>query len=556
MLNAFTSLVHSPYNSSGGGEIYQVSNENLQLQRSALNHIDFALEVGEEYIGYWNLRKSAEDLNLSPPDMRNSIFRMLDEAFDELIGFPDYPSPSANTTRKSSLRPLLCNCQVNGLLRRVWTMLASLPGIVMEQGRFHLVLRLQLRTLVYILTFDAETFDAVMDPDHFDEQVPTSLVLLARNLHCIGAIHASRHVFEFLLKDFAAKYPVVNFVQQAGQMMYQDLLEDIRGSTGQRSTDDEPTMEHIMEALRFERSSKHEDDPPEQMNLIFESAKILANSFVKREDFASAKALFKTIREKRKDALPSGQADYFVSCQDLGNCLRLSGAITGEQDDLQEAMKLLEEAMKGLRSLFGEEDYRTVRSLTLLGSICNYRGEYQVAEEYLSRVSILYKSVDANPGDKIGCQEKLADARFGLERFAMAEHDFFYSWYRTVKILSFDHSHSLQLLANWAICLLRLGKITPALLLLFYVLETKMDERQFDRTTQRAWSYLAKGAKLLEEANSPSKAEAVRAMKRRYDACVIQSLIAKGSLFLTQNDADNAQGIDSDGDNAFYFMFQ
>ena len=56
MLEAFSSLVHSPYCSTGDGEIYQVAPEDFKLQRSAIHHLEYALEVGNETIGYWNLQ--------------------------------------------------------------------------------------------------------------------------------------------------------------------------------------------------------------------------------------------------------------------------------------------------------------------------------------------------------------------------------------------------------------------------------------------------------------------------------------------------------------------
>jgi hypothetical protein len=112
MLMAFNSLVHSPYQSSGDGEIYKVSSEDFKLQRSAIQHLEYALEVGDEATGYWNLRYSADSLGLSDRRMRNYVFDVVDEVFGGLGSLPDYPKP------RTYRGPREAYCHAHGLWNR------------------------------------------------------------------------------------------------------------------------------------------------------------------------------------------------------------------------------------------------------------------------------------------------------------------------------------------------------------------------------------------------------------------------------------------------------
>jgi hypothetical protein len=140
MLMAFYSLVHSLYQSSGDGKIYKVSSEDFKLQRSAIQHLEYALEVGDEAIGYWNLRFSADSLGLSDRRMRNYVFDVVDEVFGGLGSFPDYPKSRTELIRFSSVRPLRTEVAKSEIasslqdrLKNIWTMISSIP-VTIEEG--------------------------------------------------------------------------------------------------------------------------------------------------------------------------------------------------------------------------------------------------------------------------------------------------------------------------------------------------------------------------------------------------------------------------------------
>lgn len=145
MLMAFNSLVHSPYQSSGDWEIYKVSSEDFKLQRSAVQHLEYALEVGDEAICNWNLRYSADSLGLSDRRMRNYGFDVVDEVFGGLRSFPGYSKPRTELIRSSSVRPLQTEAAKSemasslkdamDILKNIWTIISSMPTILWEQGR-------------------------------------------------------------------------------------------------------------------------------------------------------------------------------------------------------------------------------------------------------------------------------------------------------------------------------------------------------------------------------------------------------------------------------------
>jgi hypothetical protein len=534
MLEAFSSLVHSPYCSTGDGEIYQVAPEDFKLQRSAIHHLEYALEVGDETIGYWNLQHSGEILGLSDQNMRTSIFKVVDEVFNDLVGFSDFPRPPARFIRLSSVRPLKITANQQNILsqfkealdilKRIWTTVASVPSILLEQGKLRLSLRWQLRTLSYILTFSPAAFNIIMAPDRFGEQIPISLMGLALNLQTIGEIHAAERIIVYLREDYANHYQIQYDLQLQAKLVHDRVSKQLHRQTSSASTE-ELTMDSIMEALTFNRSMKTANDRVEQVNLVFESAQILAQSLLQKEDF-TAIDIYRKIREKREEALPNGEIDYFVSCLNLGNAIRLRGAVEGNGEDLQEAKCLLNQSLEGLDRLLGDSDYRKVRCLVALGSTCNDQGELVLAEKHLSLAMIYYKDVlDATPFDKIACQEKLADARVGLKKYSMAENGFFHCWSERTRRLSFDHPESLQALVSWGTCLYHRKNKVPAFLLLISALEQKGEYEQFDRSTQRAMAYILQIITDFEEGRREKRSTA---MRDRYIKDFIRSVEAKG----------------------------
>lgn len=534
MLEAFYSLVHSPYYSTGSGEIYQVSPEDFKLQRSAVHHLEYALEVGDEAIGYWNLRYSGEILSLSDQNMRTSIFRVVDEVFSGLGGFGDFPKPPERFIRPSTVRPFKITVdhkesltkfeEALDILKKIWTLIASVPSILFEQGKLHLSLRWQLRVLSYILTYSPAGFNVIMAPDRFREQVPISLMAIALNLQTIGELHAAERIIVYLREDYAGHHQIKSNLQLQAKLVHDKISRQLyRQTTSIHS--EELSIDSIMDALTFKRERKTTDDRPEQMNLVLESAEALAQTLFDKEDFAAVD-IFRKIREKRDEALPNGEVDYFLSCLNLGNVLRLKGAVGGNKEDLSEAKVLLEQSLEGLTRLLGDGDYRKVRSLVALGSTCNYRGEFVMAEKHLSRAMMHYKDVsDATPYDKIACQEKLADARVGLKKYSMAENGFFHCWSQTIRRLSFDNAQSLQALISWATSLYLFGDKVPAFLLLICALERKQACEQFDRSTQRAIGYILQ---VIGDFEKEPNGRRSTAMRDRYIKDFILSVQAKG----------------------------
>jgi tetratricopeptide (TPR) repeat protein len=530
---AFNSLVHSPYQSSGDGEIYKVSSEDFKLQRSAVQHLDYALEVGEEAIGYWNLRYSADSLGLSDRRMRNCVFDAIDEIFGGLGNFPDYPKSRTEFIRSSSVRPLRTEVakfeMASGLqdsmdtLKNIWTMISSIPAILWEQGKLRLCLRWQLRTLSYIFTYSPMAFNTIMTPDRFNDQVPISILALTLVLQNLGEPRAAERLVVFLRETYAICYPISQSLQLQVKMTHDRVNRQL--GPAPTSQDEEPDMESIMAALSFTRAKKHEDDQLEQMTLALESAEIFANSLLRKEDFACVD-IFRKIKTKRAEELPNGEVDYWLSCYNLGNALRLKGAIQGNKDSLREARDLFREALTGLTVLLGESDYRKVRCIFALGSTHVYLGDFGLAEQYLSQTMITYKDVpDATVYDKIGCLEKLSDARVGMKKFAMAAEGFFRCWKQRVLLLEVDHAESLQAMISWARCLHHLGREGPALLLFVGALERKRAQGQFDRRTQEAVAYILRIVKERDTGSEGRKGDGIR---ERYILDFVQSVNAKG----------------------------
>ncbi len=277
MLNAFSSLVHSPYYSTGDGEIFQVTPEDYKLQRSAIHHLEYALEVGDEAIGYWNLQHSGEILDLSDHDMRTSVFSVVNEVFNDLVGFSDFPRPLARYIRPSSVRPLKITAdhdilqrfkEALDILKRIWTLIATVPSILFEQGKLRLSLRWQLRTLSYILTYSPAAFNIIMAPDRFRDQVPISLMAIALNLQNLGEIHAAERIIVYLREDYSSQHQIQNNLQLQAKLVHDRVSNQLYRQTNSTNSE-ELTMDSIMEALTFNREKKTVDDRAEQMNLVF-----------------------------------------------------------------------------------------------------------------------------------------------------------------------------------------------------------------------------------------------------------------------------------------------
>jgi len=547
MMNALNALIHSPYYSDGGGEIYQVAPVDFDLQRSAVRHLEYALEVAEEFIGFWNLRYSADSLNLSNTSLRNSIFAMLDAVFTQLRKLPDYPKPDQRTIRLSSARPL--KILVDGsnpriafelaikLLKDLWTMVATIPAILMEQGRLQLSLRWQMIVLPFILTFDPVAFNASMFPDKFEDQIPLSILAIAVDLLRRGEAHAADQIMRFLLNEYTQYASLSDTVQGYARLLCNQLSQNLRqelpmssGKKNDEEDEEQLTMESIMDVFKFKRAKKHEGDVSEQMNLRLESAELLANDMLRKEDFRAVD-IFRQIREKRREFLPSGDVNYHLSCVTLGNTLRLKGAIENNSEDLDEAMALLEEALGALVRLLGDKDYRTIRCMVLLGSACNYAGELARAEQHLSGALVLYKAVsDATLRDKVDSSEKLAETRVGLKKYGMGEYGHFLCWDHRIRLLHLDHDHpeSLRALIGWGMSLYGHGSKKASFLLLICALELKHLRGQFDRSTQGA---LGRVLQILSEYERPLKQKEkqnISALALRYSADLLKSINKKG----------------------------
>jgi tetratricopeptide (TPR) repeat protein len=533
MLIAFNSLVHSPYQSSGDGEIYMVSPEDFKLQRSTVQHLEYALEVGDEAIGYWNLRYSADSLGLSDRRMRNYVFDVVDEVFGGLGNLPDYPKPRTELIRSSSVRPLRIEVTKSEMasslqdsmdtLKNIWTMISSIPAILAEQGKLRLSLRWQLRTLSYIFTYSPAAFNTIMIPDLFNEQVPISILASTLVLQNLGETRAAERLVVFLREKYAIRYSMPQSLQIQAKMTHDRVNRQL--GLAPTPQDQEPDMDSIMAGLSFTRTKKHEDDQPEQINLIFESAEIFANSLLQKEDFTCID-IFRKIKAKRAEELPNGEVNYSLSCYNLGNALRFKGAVQGNKDSLHEARDLFQEALTRLTVLLGESDYRKTRCIFALGSTYIYLGDFALAEQHLSLTIIAYKDVpDATVYDKIGCLEKLSDARVGMKKYAMAAEGFFRCWKQRVLQLGVDHPQSLQVMISWARCLYHLGREGSAFLLFVGALERKRAQRQFDRRTQEAFAYLLRVVREWGIGSEGRKGDAIR---ERYILDFAQSINAKG----------------------------
>lgn len=215
--------------------------------------------------------------------------------------------------------------------------------------------------------------------------------------------------------------------------------------------------------------------------------------------------------------------DYSLSCFNLGNALRLRGAVRGNKDNLREARDLLQEALTRLTVLLGESDYRKVRCSFGLGSTHSYLGDFVLAEQYLSQTMIAYRDVpDATVYDRIVCLEKLSDARLGAKRYTIAAEGFFRCWKDRVLRLGVDHAESLQAMISWARCLHHLGR---AFLLFVGALERKRAQSQFDKKTQEAVAYLLL---IVRERDTGFEGRKDDAIRERYILDVAQSVNAKG----------------------------
>ena len=137
-----------------------------------------------------------------------------------------------------------------------------------------------------------------------------------------------------------------------------------------------------------------------------------------------------------------------------------------------------------------------------------------------------YKDVpDATVYDKIGCLEKLSDARVGMKKYAMAAEGFFRCWKQRVLRLVVDQAGSLQAMISWARCLHHLGREGSAFLLFVGALERKRALGQFDRRTQEAVAYLLRVVRERDTGSEGRKGDAIR---ERYILDFAQSVNAKG----------------------------
>jgi hypothetical protein len=548
MMEALNALIHSPYYSDGGGEIYQSARVDYDLQRSAVRHLEHALDVADEFIGFWNLRLSADSLNLSSKPLRASIYATMDAVFAQLTKFPDYPKPDSRTIRLSPARPLKISadrgrphvafrCAIDQL-RELWTILATVPGILMEQGRLQSSLRWQILVLPFLLTFGPEAFNAVMTPDKFENQVPISIIAIATHLLRMGHLSAASQIVEFLSSKYSQHERIPDEVQGYATLLRKQISQALQHERpivleGEaEESDDESALDHILEVFKFERTPKYEGDVSEQINLRFESAELLARSMLEKEDFKAAD-IFREIRQKRREGLPNGQVNYYQSCVTLGNTLRLKGAIENNLDDMIEAISTLKEAVEGLTNLLGDKDHRVVSCMVLLGSAYGYKGDLALSEQCLSGALILYQVIqDTTLREKVDCLEKLAETRVELKKYGMGEYGHFLCWDYRIRLLQLDPDHpaTIRALIGWGKSLCKKGSTRLGFLLMIYALERKHACGQFDRSTQEALGHVLRVVSDFEGSGSSERKETrnLSLLSFRYAADLLRSVNKKG----------------------------
>lgn len=539
MLKSFQSLVHSPYESTGDGEIYAIQGDDFVLQRSAVHHIEYALEIGNDIIGFWAFRSSAEDLNESEEALRVAAFDCLDVACQGAKSIADYPKPDPKNIRPSPIRSPKVNSSPD-LVKETWKTIATLSGIVYEQGRYRLSQQFQLRTLAFLFTFSADTFERLMKPDIYNDQILITFLLIAIHFQHAGNIKAAEHIWVFLNSKFLPHYQVDPSLREQAQLAQESYRRDLLPHSF-LDTQEPPAfrdLDDVQSALKFVRSSKNAEDTPEQMHLTMESVKIVANRCFEQEDLETAEHLFDKLRKKRAEFLPNGELEYFLSCLDLGNCLRLRGGIRQDQDDLAKAENFAQEALDGLARLVGDEDPRTARSMVSLSSVWIFQGRPDKAEEKLSRLMVLYRKIEANRVDIIMAQEKLAQARINLGKIGMAEATCRSCVSRILDIYPITHPHCLRLFALWSQCLRRMSCIVPAFAVLRFILECKVALGKFDRAFQQARKDFQLVINDFSQGNHTGQKPAMTKDMNRYNTAWLRS---RGIVVVPKGEAENLQ---------------
>jgi hypothetical protein len=305
------------------------------------------------------------------------------------------PSPVRSSGTKTS----------PALLKETWTTLATLSGITFEQGKYRLCQQFELRTLAFLLTFDAASFESIMTPDIYNGQLLIVFLLIARLFQQSGDIEAAGHIWTFLESKYLPHYRVDAGLRKQAELLRRRYREEQPQiiTSNEHATTSVPDLNEVLAALAFVRTSKRSEGPPEDMRMVLEGIEITANEYFAQQDFDTAKTLFDRLREKRAESLPNGEVEYLLACLDLGNCLRLKGGVRGDPEDLVQAEIVTKEAQSGLSRLVGEEDARTARAMFCLSSIMIFQNKFSEAEEQLSRVMVLYKKIDGNRIDKIMC---------------------------------------------------------------------------------------------------------------------------------------------------------
>lgn len=425
-------------------------------------------------------------------------------------------------------------------MKETWTTIATLSGIVYEQGRYRLSQQFQLRTLAFLFTFSADTFERLMEPDIYYDQILITFLLIAIHFQQAGNIKAAEYIWAFLNSNFLPHYQVDPSLRMQARIAQQRYRNDLLPPSSS-STQEQPVFQDfddVLNALKFVRASKNAEDSPEQMRLTMEAVKIVANRHFEQEDLETAEVLFDQLRKKRAEFLPNGELEYFLACLDLGNCLRLRGGIRRDQNDLSKAEDLVQEALNGLIRLVGDEDARTARAMFCLGSVWIFQDRPDKAEEKLSGLMVLYQKIDANRVDTIMAQEKLAQARVNLGKIGMAEATCRFCLGRMLDIYPTTHPHCLRLFALWSQCLRRMGCIVPAFAVLRFILECKVALGTFDRAFQQA----RKDFELvIDDFSQSSHAGQTAAMMKDKDRYNIAWLRSMGIIVVPREEAGNLQ---------------
>ncbi len=535
MLDAFDTLLHAPYRYQGG-IVELLKPEDYSMQKIALGHLEYMLDVADEYFGVGSLRCAIVSQTFDDQKMRNEILSAVDESFIHLRSFRDATSfdPALHHRSSPLCLPDLCaqkhHEEFQSLQKRAILILQSVSGILFEQNRLRSATRFQFSLLLFELAFEDKYLEVLAEPDTFMWCISSSLILVARLFHLIGEMYVAKQLLLFAVNDFGTRYPIPGDIQQQGQMMLTMCLQDLGEAISTKNIERLLDIDGLVNMLSFRTNILNEAGEPQEMTATLEGVKAAAIGFGKQQRYEDFRAIFEQLHEKRKEALPAGMADYLLSCIDLANSMRLEGAFFKRNDILNTAKSLLEETRPEMEKIFGENDSRTLRCITCLASVHEYLCNADEAERYFSQALVMYKDVEANLLDKLSCQRKLAYMRYLQKRYHMAELQQRQCLCTSTKLTSVDHASTLRITIDWARSLLELGHISEGGNLFVYALEEKLRQDSTDRAVQIAWSGLGEIVKLMEERGFTERASQVQKIRQRYETAVVASMIQRSRL--------------------------